>query len=298
MFLSQESSLRNDREAVLTAIQSRPRALQHASDTLRADRGIVLAALQHARDFPRPYRHTHTSDGEQGPLSLREVYAHYDVHREDPSEFMSDDLQGDPEVLVLQCEHTGRLAPVHIRASTDPEIWFNKRLLIGLLSTSKRIDNLSSYGYPDPHILPLSRSCLNSSLKEDRDLVVAALSKFAPSTVFGSGKDIPATFGADREIVRLMLARDASVLEHVSREFRADRDLVLLAMATDDSGGALEHVVDSLRADSEVVLVACRHLRTSEDEWHAECDFDSCSRFRNFKHAASDLQGDKAFVLR
>ena len=283
----------DDQHLMLLAVRRCGTLLCHATPRLRGDRVLVLEAVR------------------QCGLALQ---------------FASEELRDDLEVVLEAVESRGtawmyasdrlRLSPEVAQATliSDPR----SALAIGASSPPGLFDDLLVEAIdvvPDLlHVLP--------GLREDRAAVSKALRQRGRLLA-----SVPA-FADDDELVALAVASDGDALAFASQCLRGQRVMALRAVAT--SPDALRFASSELRDDEAVVRVAIGffqyalafasdRLRSSEtfileamevfgcNVLHYTCAGLRSSRRvvgasvlrwpSSFKHAASHLRGDAAFVL-
>jgi len=206
--------LRSDREVTLAAVEHDGRALKDASDELRADHGVALAAVR-----------------ERGTAL----------------EFAAERLQDDVEVVRAAVQQEGmalRFASSRLRQDHE------------LVLTSVRQN-----GEALAHA--------SEALRECRDIALAAVSNDTASIRF-----VAQHFLADRDFILAAVQKDAAVLEHAADELLTDHHFVLAAMQTNST--ALEHVPCALRASREFMLEIvrknCFALKFASEELRADHD--------------------------
>lgn len=108
--------------------------------------------------------------------------------------------------------------------------------------------------------------------REDRDLVLAAVSKDGLSLLYASP-----LIKSDREVVIKAVSNNGLALQFASAELRGDRTVVLAAVA--DNGIALSHASVELQADHQVVMAAVSETGLA------------------LQHAGPNLRSDREVVL-
>lgn len=137
----------------------------------------------------------------------------------------------------------------------------------------------------------------------DREVVLAAVASNGMNLQYAAEK-----WKADREIVLAAMATSFGMaLQYAVEELRADRDIVLAAVAT-TSGRALQDATQQLRANREFVLAATAAVATSlgtalqyaAEELRADREFVLAVMARNgmaLRYAADTLRADREIVL-
>ena len=89
----------------------------------------------------------------------------------------------------------------------------------------------------------------SEKLKDDREIVLAAVTKSGSALEFASTK-----LKDDKEIVLAAVTKIGSYLQYASNRLKDDKEIVLVAVAK--NGQALRYASDKLKDDKEIVLVA------------------------------------------
>ena len=240
------NELRSDREIVLAAVRQSGLVLYYAANELRSDREIVLAAvrqnglaLEHASDKLRSDREIVLAAVRQNGLALQHV---------------SSELRSDREIVLAAVRQDGlALRYVSSELRSDREI----------VLAAVRQDGLAL-----EHAL--------DELRSDREIVLAAVRQDGLALRYVSSE-----LRSDREIVLAAVRQDGLALEHASDELRVDREVVLAAVGC--CATALRFVARSLRSDREIVLLA-----VLQDKAALQCADDSLRADDNFMLEVSE----------
>ena len=115
--------------------------------------------------------------------------------------------------------------------------------------------------------------CCSEELKNDWDVVLAAVKKYGPNLEYASSD-----MQANEEIVKAAINENGEALKFASDELRAKKSIVLKAIQND--GHALKYASDKLRSDRSVVFKAVK--------------YDG----RTLKYASNELRSMKGIVLK
>lgn len=193
--------LRADKEVMMKALDSSVDVLQHAHETLKADRDVVLKAIGRAGDSHR---------GGVGALQ----YAHLT-------------LRHDKELVIQAVSMRGLdLQHAHETLRHDREV---------VLAAVRERGHALKFAH--------------ETLKADQQVAMAAVGECGDALQHAAEG-----LRADRETVLAAVRQDGCALRHAHTDLRADKELVIAAVS--QSGLALEHAQEELRADREVVIVA------------------------------------------
>ena len=201
MYASQE--LRADKEVVLAAVTQNGDALGYASDEPRADKEVVLAAV--ARNA--------------GALK-----------------FASPELHADRDVVLTAVARNG-----HALMYASPELRADRDVVLAAVALSR-----DALGYA------------SRMLRADKEVVLAAVAQDGTALEYASDE-----LRADKEVMLAAVAENGDALVHAPPELRADKEVVLAAVTC--LGNALADASLELRADKEVVLAA---VTQNVSAWH------------------------------
>ena len=239
-YASQE--LKADREIVLAAIKNHGCSLEYASEELKTDREVVLAAIK--------------NNGE----SLK---------------YASEELKTDRELVLAAVKNKGwSLVYASQELKADREI---------VLAAVKKYGESLKYA--------------SQKLKSDREIVLAAVKNHGQSLVYASEK-----LKADSEVVLAAVKNKGWSLEYVSEELKADREIVLAAVK--NHGQSLVYASEKLKADSEVVLAAVKNNGRSLEYVSEELKADRevvLAAVKNdsecLQYASAELRKTTAFII-
>ena len=238
--------LKADREVVLAAVQDSGRALHYASDELKADREIVLTAMnadqvdiRNALPSPLAY----LSDEFK---SDREIVLAALSTSSEAFEYVDDELKSDREIVLAAVQGPapkfwGLPSPL---AHADEKFRADREIALAALeqaATSSKLDIDSLLALVD------------ESLKSDREFVLAVVQKNASAL-----NDFDEKFKADPEIALAAVQASGSALEFAADEFKSDREIVLAAVLK--RGEALQYASEEVKADREIYWLPCKIL--------------------------------------
>jgi len=233
-----------DRSYVLQKVTNDGLKLRNASEDLRDDTHVALAALKSdkrcyryiakdKRNDKEFVRMAVASDGAVLEYVEAEYRSDWDIVASAVSndglalKFASDDLRNDPSICKTAVTTTGlalKLVPQTLQ--NDIEI-----VLEAVTNDGKALEFASK------------------DLKANRDIVLIALKTYGMALKFAHKK-----FGMDREVVLAAVHSSAGALKYASKKFQADRELVLSAVTSD--GMVLKYASKELQKDPEIVQAA------------------------------------------
>jgi len=254
-------SLRADKRFMLKAVTIDRVALEHASEELRGDKDVVLAAL---RNSVLAFRYASKQLRADKRFMLKAV----DI---DPKAlaYASEELRGDKDFVCF----TLKYASAELQADRDI-------VLAAVSNDHSTLKYASAELQADRDIVLAAVSNDHSTLKyasaelqAEKEVVLAAVAKGARYVLWHIRQELL----ADKEVVLAAVSDAGSSLQRASAELRADKDVVLAAVR--NAGDALQYASRELRADKDVVLPAV-----------SKCGF-------ALEHASEELRADRDFVL-
>jgi len=214
----------DDKEVVLEAVKNEGRALELASDALRSDREIVLAAvatdgwtsaLQYASDAVRADR----------DIVLAALATHGDA-----LQYASDALRADRDIVLAAVAKDGdalQYASDALRA--DREI---------VLAVVAEGGDALKYA--------------SDALRADREIIMAAIQRNAPGALKYAADELQRDF----DIVAAAVEKDGFALHSARDEWKKDLSIVLRALRHNRDDGLWDIVDGSLRNHPHVVAAA------------------------------------------
>jgi CxxC motif-containing protein len=249
-------ALRADKEVVLAAVKKYPRDLEYASDALRADKEVVMAALK-------------KGDGVYNLL-----------------EYVPEALRADKEVALTALKNGDNIKYVPENLRADEEI------VLAALNGGAFIGDVPE------------------KFRTNKEYIIIAVARGRQNF-----ESLPKNFRADKEVVMAAVKNNGKLLKYASSELRADKEIVLAAIKSDMSAKILGYAAENLRSDREVVLTAVRlygdALEYASDELRADKEIvlealkrrpdetnDMYIHFKNvaLKYASPDLQNNLEFL--
>ncbi|CAB9516150.1 expressed unknown protein [Seminavis robusta] len=331
--------LRDNKQIVLAAVEQTGIALRWASCRLKSDREVVLVALENHKTEAwsrKPFTSvlTHASQDLRADRGL--VLSAVSVHGEE-IQWASGELKADFEV-ALNAASNGDVfqqLPLHFRDNKPIVLVAVSRRHDALQHASERLKADIDVAKTAVEFSPLSLQYAAESCKADRGVVLVAVQNVScwMDRIF---KEIPESFKSDREFILdslRMLEADSSnttrILKYASDTLRQDPQFAFAAIRTANVhsrplsfmsanlkadrrlnlaavqkyGYALREAPDEMRDDREVVLTA---LRTSSCLQFASArlrdDFDLvevavASSPSSLEHASLRLRGDVRLVM-
>lgn len=216
------AQIRDSKEVMLDAM-SETLPLNYASERLRGDRDVVLAAVSQERNNIYP-------NLQHAPDALR-----------DDRRIVEAAMRGTGGGFLSLQYASARLRDDRALAS----------------------EAIQSYVVKHAHGLEMGFDKMSTRLKSDRALFMEALAKYddlqnPPSFASHFLHAADVSLRDDKELVLEVVRRDACGIEIASERLRDDRDVVLLAVCS--SGDLLEFASEALRADRDVVLAAVQNV--------------------------------------
>ena len=229
-FKNASDELKADKEVVLAAVKKHGYALEYASDELKADKEVVLAAVKNHGSSLK-YASDELKADKEVILTAVKNYGY-------ALEYASDELKADKEVVLEAVKNDG-----HALKYASDELKADKEVVLAAVK---------NYG----HALDYA----SDGLKADKEVVLAAVKKSGYSLKYASDE-----LKADKEVVLAAVKNDGHALDYASDELKADKEVVLAAVKNHED--ALDYASDELKADEDVVLAAAK---TSEEALEAE----------------------------
>ena len=137
----------------------------------------------------------------------------------------------------------------------------------------------------------------SEKLKDDREIVLAAVTKSGSALEFASDK-----LKDDKEIVLAAVTKNGFYLQYASNRLKDDKEIVLVAVAED--GQALRYAPDKLKDDKEIVLAAVTNhgyaLEYAPDKLKDDKEIvltAVTNRGYSLQYASTKLKDDKEIVL-
>ena len=233
-FKSASDRLKGNREIVLLAVKNEGWILEHVSEELKADKEVVLAALNH-------WNATSVLQ-----FASDELRADREVALEGWLSFASKELRADKDFVIEVVGKHGNMleaAPDKFRDDKD----------VVLAAVSADNDECLKYASDrlkkDKEVvlaavkrLPTSLRHADNKLKQDRDIVIATVKNYGWML-----RELPKKLQNDKDIVLAAIEKDGMALEYASDKLKGDKDVVLKAVLKRTD--ALDFASDELKAD-------------------------------------------------
>ncbi len=303
-----DDAFKADREILLTAMQTWEYAFRYADATLKADRDILLAAiLQDAHAF------------KFADAALR---ADPDVIRaavrlsEYTWQYVDDVFKADPDVVKIAIQRNA-----HAFVTADDSLRTDREFVLAAVQK-----NWAVLGYADDSFrkdrdialaaVRLSKEAwydIDDCLKADRDFMLTAIQQNGANIQYADE-----VLKADRELALTAVRQSADAWRYIDLNIRseieaslkldkdnplkADRRLILSAVQQD--GDNLQYADEALKADRDVVLAAVQQrglsLKHAADSFKADPDIVLAAVKQNchaLEFASDALRADRNLVL-
>jgi hypothetical protein len=230
-------SLSADKQAMQAVCSRYPLVLKKASEELRDDRDVVLAAVKAVVPYNKAFLYASSrlqNDKEFFIAALKgsNWYTVSDLHGFLPK---LSPLRKDREIAMVAIEQLENPDFSHILEELFGENLRSDREIMMMAVSS------------DGSVLQFA----SDELKADREIVKTACSRDGCALEFAS-----LSLRADRDIVKAACAKNGCALEFASSELQNDKVIASAACASD--GLALRYASGELQADQEIVKAACK----------------------------------------
>jgi len=126
----------------------------------------------------------------------------------------------------------------------------------------------------------------NSEIKSDTEIIKTYISKLNVKWDTDTLEHVSEEFKANKEFIKSLVSINGFVLKDVSDELKNDKDVV--SPSVKQNGGTLEYASDELKADKDVVVLAVSNPNIKDT-------FGNIGG--SFEHASDELKTDKEVVL-
>jgi len=216
-------------EIVRASIFAQRNALEYASEELRKDKQVMIAAVQHNKEALEYVRD-------------KEVILAAVKHNWKALEYVIEELRRDKDVMFAAVHHVGNMRRNVLEIFESSFIEDLRADKEAVLYAVKKDGNVLKFASDD--------------LRGDIDVVLAAV-KHNGQALWYASKDVR----GDKMVVLTALKKNGTVLEYASEGLRGDRDVVLAAVTKD--GMALEFASEGLCEDERVGLAAILNTATA-----------------------------------
>ena len=289
VFMFCPEKMRADKAIVISAVSNDGKALEYASEGLKADKEVVITAV---------------SSNDWGGILFC------------PLQYASDELKADKEVAMAAITNNLN-AFIYVPPSLALDAEISKIFIsnVNIDRNKATLEKLSKEIKTNKDFIlelvaqnGLFLKYASEELQSDKEIVVEAITNNGEALRYANEE-----FLESREFVLLAAKTFGWVFDIkgswegfnrrcVLSEFRADKEIVMTALAND--GTALELLSDAMKADKEVVLFAfsngCKNLYHVSDELKADKDvvLAAVSNDGNaLKYASDELKADKEVVM-
>jgi hypothetical protein len=274
------TDISDDKGTVLAAISVSGNALYYASERLRADKEVVLAAIEQwpdSMDILGCVSSDLLSDGDV-ILAAVEKYGS-DIIPEYAAEELLTDVEFVTKLALEEPDVFEEHQP-HISAELQESLFSDRQTVLRMKGILLR------------HVTP--------ELQSDHEVVLAAVQEKGENLQYASEE-----LRADREIVLAAIKSGTYVLMHAADSLKSDREIVLAAAQR--IGPELQYASEELRADREIVLAAVQAqeqlfysgLKYASEELRADREIVLAAVQRSgeaLKYASEELRNDPKLI--
>lgn len=167
-------------------------------------------------------------------MNKQEIIKEIKANREFSFEFMSDEIKGDKEIILLGIKHmqySGAIMYASEELRNDKEL---------VLAAVKKYGNSLEYA--------------SEKLRNDKELVLAAVKETGFALKFASKE-----LCNDKEVVTVALNSIGDVLEYASEELRNTKEIVLLAIQNSKFSDPTMYASEEIRNDKDFMLLVLKH---------------------------------------
>ena len=277
------NKFKNDKEFMLALLAYNGTYLEHASDELKADKEVIMAALQSGYSLP----YEHVSDALKTDKDFLLEIVSLDAYC---LEFFSEELKQDEQIVLAAAKHFGDAA---LEFGAD-KFKTNKNIITeAVKSSSKVLSFLAENEKNDKNLVitavkhhggsPLQYA--SEQLRNDKDVVIAAIT--AVDQYHSTFQYASEELQNDKDVVITAVSHNGDALQYASEELQNDKDVAMAALI--NSTGAFKYVSERLRSDKEFIL----HAIGQKDVDAVDDDLDSYIS----DNIPEKLKADKDFVL-
>lgn len=226
---------RDDRQVILCAVRKDPCRIEFASQRLRADREIILAALRD--DGPEWFDSSNLRYASKSLKNNKEIVLAAVKANASNLHFASKKLQTNRAIIKAAAHQYGGILRNVNLSLLQKDIFFHAR------EKQRYIDKFKANTNKDliiPDYVP------------NQDIILAAVNSFGDSLEFAGKR-----FQNNKKVVLAAVENNAGALQFASHDLQADKEVVIAAINDDQHGlGVLEFVSDDLKSDKDIVLAA------------------------------------------
>jgi hypothetical protein len=212
----------NDKEFMLALLEFNGTYLEHASDELKADKEVIMAALKSGYSLP----YEHVSDALKTDRDFLLEIVSLDAYC---LEFFSEELKQDEQIVLAAAKHFGDAA---LEFGAD-KFKTNKNIITEAVKSSSKV-----------------LSFLAENEKNDKNLVITAVKHHGGFPLQYASEELR----NDKDVVITAVGHNGAALQYASERLKDDKEVAMAALI--NSTGAFKDVSERLRSDKEFILHA------------------------------------------
>jgi len=269
----------NDKEFMLALLAYNGTYLQHASEELKADKEVIMAALKSGYSLP----YEHVSDALKTDRDFLLEMVSLDAYC---LEFFSEELKQDEQIVLAAAKNSGNAAlefgaeKFKKNKNILTEVVKNSHNALSFLAENEKNDKKLVITAVDHNGYALQYA--SEQLRNDKDVVIAAVRNYGNALEYASEQ-----LQNDKDLVITAVRTNGDALQYASEELQNDKDVAMVALI--NSTEAFEYVSERLQSDKEFIL----HAIGQKDEDAVDDDLDSYIS----DNIPEKLKADKDFVL-
>jgi hypothetical protein len=269
----------NDREFMLALLAYNGTYLEHASEELKADKEVIMAALQSGYSLP----YEHVSDTLKTDKDFLLEIVSLDAFC---LEFFSEELKQDEQIVLAAAKHFGDAA---LEFGAE-KFKTNKNIITeAVKSSGKALSFLAENEKNDKNLVitavkhhGYALQYASEELRNDKDVVITAVGHNGNALQYASEE-----LQNDKDVVITAVGHNGNALQYASEELQNDKDVAMAALI--NSTEAFEYVSERLQSDKEFIL----HAIGQKDVDAFDDDLDSYIS----DNIPEKLKSEKDFVL-
>ena len=272
----------NDREFMLALLAYNGTYLEHASEELKADKEVIMAALQSGYSL----QYEHVSDTLKTDKDFLLEIVSLDAFC---LEFFSEELKQDEQIVLAAAKHFGDAA---LEFGAE-KFKTNKNIITeAVKSSGKALSFLAENEKNDKNLVitavkhhGYALQYAPEQLQNDKDVVIAAITavdQYSNTLQYASEE-----LRNDKDVVITAVGHNGNALQYASEELQNDKDVAMAALI--NSTEAFEYVSERLQSDKEFIL----HAIGQKDVDAVDDDLDSYIS----DNIPEKLKSEKDFVL-
>jgi len=274
-----ENQFVNDKEFMLALLAYNGTYLEHASDELKADKEVIMAALKSGYSLP----YEHVSDALKTDRDFLLEIVSLDAYC---LEFFSEELKQDEQIVLAAAKNFGDAA---LEFGAE-KFKTNKNIITeAVKSSSKVLSFLAENEKNDKNLVitavdhnGYALQYASEKLRNDKDVVITAVRNNGYALQYASEE-----LRNDKDVVITAVRNNGETLQFASKELQNDKDVAMAALI--NSTEAFKDVSERLRSDKEFIL----HAIGQKDVDAVDDDLDSYIS----DNIPEKLKADKDFVL-